>query len=211
MHKIILLFVIHLCILSVSAQSQWEIEAVRNINPNNPNNVFWKSASASAKPIAIALPVGMFIGSLINHNKKLQNQSFEVLGSLAIASATTEILKKIVQRPRPYNTDLTVYPDQIDNGYSFPSGHTTVAFSTAASISIITKKWYIAVPAFALASATAYSRLYLGQHYPSDVFVGAVIGTASAFASHWLLKQVSWQVTLSKKDFAVFCFGFNLN
>jgi undecaprenyl-diphosphatase len=190
MHKLLLLFLISLCIIKVSAQAQWEVDVVRNINPSNPNNQFWKSMSSTAKPIAVALPLGMLATSLINHNKQLQKQSFEVLGSLVIASATTQLLKRIVQRPRPYQTYTDIYPDQIDNGYAFPSGHTTTAFSTAASLSIITKKWYISVPAFAWATGVAYSRIYLGQHYPSDVFMGALVGTASGFASHWLMKKM---------------------
>ncbi|MEI6265376.1 MAG: phosphatase PAP2 family protein [Sphingobacteriia bacterium] len=174
----------------VSAQSQWEVDMVRNINPTNPDSKFWKGISASSESFAVALPVGMFASSLINHNKQLQKQSFEVFGSLVIATATTQLLKRIVQRPRPYQTYTDIYPDKIDNGYSFPSGHTTTAFSTAASLSIITKKWYVAVPAFAWATGVAYSRMYLGQHYPSDVFMGALVGTASGFASHWLMKKI---------------------
>jgi undecaprenyl-diphosphatase len=190
MHKLLLLFLFSLCIFEVSAQSQWEVDMVRNINPTNPDNPFWKGISATAEPIAVALPLGMFATSLINHNKQLQKQSYEVLGSLVIATATTQLLKRIVQRPRPYQTYTEIYPDQIDNGYSFPSGHTTTAFSTAASLSIITKKWYVAVPAFAWATGVAYSRMYLGQHYPSDVLMGALVGTASGFASHWLMKKI---------------------
>jgi undecaprenyl-diphosphatase len=191
MHKLFLLLLLSLCIFKVSAQSQWEVDAVRNINPTNPDNTFWKGLSASAEPIAVALPLGMFATSLISHNKQLQKQSLEVLGSLVIASATTQLLKRIVQRPRPYQTYTDIYPDKIDNGYAFPSGHTTTAFSTAASLSIITKKWYVAVPAFAWATGVAYSRIYLGQHYPSDVFMGALVGTASGFASHWLMKKIN--------------------
>lgn len=191
MYKLILLFLISLCIFKVSAQSQWEVDAVRNINPTNPDSKFWKGLSVSAEPIVVALPLGMFATSLINHNKQLQKQSIEVFGSLVIATATTQLLKRIVQRPRPYQTYTDIYPDQIDIGYSCPSGHTTTAFSTAASLTIITKKWYVAVPVFAWATRVAYSRMYLGQHYPSDVFIGALVGTASGFASHWLMKKMS--------------------
>ena len=185
---------ITLCVLSIglnlSAQAQWEVDAVMRINPDNPNNSMWKGLSASSEPIALAAPLGMFALSLINHNKTLKLQSAEVMGSLVIATAATQILKRVVNRPRPYETYTNIFPDKIDNGYSFPSGHTTTAFSTAMSLTLVTKKWYVAVPAFAWATGVGYSRIYLGQHYPSDVFMGALVGTASGFASHWLMKKI---------------------
>lgn len=176
--------------LNLSAQAQWEVDAVMRINPENPNNSMWKGLSASSEPIALATPLGMFALSLINHNKTLKLQSAEVMGSLVIATAATQILKRVVNRPRPYETYTNIFPDKIDNGYSFPSGHTTTAFSTAMSLTLVTKKWYVAVPAFAWATGVGYSRIYLGQHYPSDVFMGALVGTASGFASHWLMKKI---------------------
>lgn len=197
MKKTLLIFICFLLIeTSLSAQAQWEVDAVMRINPNNPNNAMWKGLSASAEPIALAAPLGMFALSLINHNKTLQLQSVEVMGSLVIATATTQFLKRVVNRPRPYETYTNIFPDKIDNGYSFPSGHTTTAFSTAMSLTMVTKKWYVAIPAFAWASGVGYSRIYLGQHYPSDVFMGALVGTASGLASHWLMKKI----TLAKKE-----------
>ena len=190
MHKLILLFVISLCVFKVSAQSQWEIETVREINPSNPDNKIWNGLSRSVAPIAVGLPIGMFAASLINNNKQLKQQSFEVFGSLIIATATSQALKRIVKRPRPYLTNAGIYPDEIDDGYAFPSGHSSIAFATAASLSIINHKWYVVVPTFAWATGVAYSRIYLGQHYPSDVLMGAMIGTASGFASHWLMKKI---------------------
>lgn len=180
------------------AQSDWEINTLRNINPQSPDNIVWKGLSYSAEPIAVAIPAGMFATALFTHDKKLKNQSLQVLGSLAIATATTQILKRVIHKPRPYETYSEVYPNKIESGKSFPSGHTTTAFSTAMSLTMITKKWYVAVPAFTWAASVGYSRLYLGQHYPSDVIMGAFVGTASGFLSDWLTKKI---LTRKKKIF----------
>ena len=187
------------CILffqSVFSQGQWEVDMMRNINPNPPTSNFWKNVSGSAGTISLGIPTGMLLVSIINHDKKLQKQSFEVIGSLAIATVTTQLLKRIVNRPRPYESYNDIYPDEFESGKSFPSGHTTTAFSTATSLTLTTKKWYIAVPAFAWVTSVGYSRMYLGEHYPSDVLMGAAVGTASAFASQWIMKKI----ILKKKE-----------
>lgn len=182
-----------------SAQDIWEVEMVRAINPNHPDNGLLKGISSSAEPISVAVPAGMLALSLLQKNKALQKQSFEILGSLAIGTATTQLLKRIVKRPRPYETYAEIYPDEFETGRSFPSGHTTTAFATAASLTLTAKKWYIAVPAFAWATTVGYSRIYLGQHYPSDIMMGALVGTASGFASHWLMKKLNAPYTNKKK------------
>lgn len=194
--KIVISVVCILFIQSVFSQGQWEVDMVRNVNPNPPSSNFWKNVSVSTYPITIGIPAGMLMVSIINHDKKLQKQSFEVIGSLAIATVTTQLLKRIVNRPRPYESYTGIYPDVFESGKSFPSGHTTTAFSTATSLTLTTKKWYIAVPAFAWATSVGYSRMYLGEHYPSDVLMGAAVGTASAFASQWIMKKI----ILKKKE-----------
>jgi membrane-associated phospholipid phosphatase len=185
------LSIICLCfILSGFTQANWEYEFVKKVNPENPNSAVWKTFSASTNPIAVALPLGLFAGYLITHDKSLGKNACESGLSLAISSLTTQSIKLLVERPRPYETHTDIYPDEIDNAYSFPSGHTSTAFATATSITLITKKWYYAVPAFAWATGVGYSRMYLGQHYPSDVFVGALVGAGGAVASHWLTKKI---------------------
>jgi membrane-associated phospholipid phosphatase len=56
-----------------------------------------------------------------------------------------------------------------EKGLSFPSQHTSFAFATATALSLQYRKWWVVVPAYTWAAMVGYSRLYLGQHYPSDV------------------------------------------
>ena len=172
------------------SQAKWEYEFVRGVNVRYPVNPTWKTFSSTAKPISVAIPFGMLAVSLISENKPLESGAYEAVGSLAIATVGTEILKKLVKRPRPYQTYNNIYPDEVDLSNSFPSGHTSVAFASATSLFLVTKKWYLGIPALGWATAVGYSRIYLGQHYPSDVLVGAVVGAGSAFASHWIHKKI---------------------
>jgi hypothetical protein len=74
--------------------------------------------------------------------------------------------------------------------HSFPSGHTTTAFTMALIMShMINKKvWSILLPLLALIAA--YSRVYLAQHFPTDLLAGMCIGIVSAILSLLVYKKI---------------------
>ena len=176
-------------LLPLQAQN-WDINTVRSINPEDPNSAFWETTSGSAYVFSVGIPIGTWIHGTVHNNKQTQHNAYAMIGSLAIASVITQTLKLTIDRPRPYQTYDDVYPHTYIDGESFPSGHTTIAFATATSLALEYKKWYITVPAYAWAAGVGYSRKYLGQHYPSDVIAGAVVGTGSAFLGHWLSNKI---------------------
>ncbi len=169
----------------------WEVNWLNNMNPDHPNSNFQINISKSVYPFALATPLSMLSVGLIKKDKKLQHQSFKIIGSLLINTAITQGLKYAINRQRPYEAYPTIInPYNIETDASFPSGHTSTAFALATSISLQNKKWYVVISAFAWASSVGYSRMYLGEHYPTDVFAGAVIGIGSAYLSNWLNKKL---------------------
>jgi membrane-associated phospholipid phosphatase len=71
--------------------------------------------------------------------------------------------------------------------YSFPSGHAAIAFTGATLIERNSGE-FLGIPAYALAAFTGFERVEAGRHFPSDVLVGAAIGSFSAGifdALHW--------------------------
>lgn len=187
----ILLFVFQLN----SFAQNLDIDILKNINQNR-NQKLDKSLnffSKSVYPVSLAAPLSMIGAGLIQKDKNLQRQGLTSLTSLTVSMGTTYVLKKIIARERPYEKYPFITPYYIENDPSFPSGHTTAAFSTATSLSLTFKKWYVVVPAYTWASTVAYSRLHLGVHYPSDVLAGAVIGAGSAWicykANRWLQRK----------------------
>ena len=180
-----------LLIISASSNAQnWDINLLNNINPDNPSSGYWQKTSASTYAVSVGVPATQLIVGFIKKDKKLQNQGWEIVGGLAINTIVTQGLKYTINRERPYDKyPLLIHPYQIENDKSFPSGHTSTAFSLATSLSIQYKKWYVVVPAYAWASSVGYSRLYLGEHYPTDVLAGAAIGAGSAWLSHYLNKK----------------------
>ena len=98
------------------------------------------------------------------------NEKMAETGTLAAAAfmesgTIAYSLKKIVGRRRPLSSERD----------SFPSGHTTLAFTMATVGGHEYPK--LRIPLYAAAFGTAFARVYLGRHYPSDVIVGALIGT----------------------------------
>ncbi len=168
----------------------WDVNVVKALNPIHPNSFVAKGLSASVYPIGIAIPVTTFIIGEVKKDAKTKVQAYEQIGSIAISAIIAEALKKGINRERPYQKYSGIYPYQYETGESFPSGHTTIAFATATTISLQYKKWYVVVPAYVWAASCGYSRLYLGEHYTTDVLAGAAIGTGSAFVSHWLTKKI---------------------
>lgn len=167
-----------------------EVDLLKNINSQTHSSDYWKTMNASVYPISIASPLTILSIGYLKKDKQLQQQGWQNLGALVINTVVTQGLKYGINRERPYEKYPTViYPYQIDNDPSFPSGHTSTAFTTATSLSINFKKWYVVVPAYAWAASVGYARMYLGEHYPTDVLAGAVIGTGSAFLSNWLTKK----------------------
>jgi membrane-associated phospholipid phosphatase len=176
---------------ALQAQSISEVNTVRRINPDNPNSAVWTNFSNTFKYISVGVPVGYFIAGIIHSNKVLKQKAVFTAASILLNTATTALLKNLVKRERPYNVYTGIFPNKIESDYSYPSGHTSSAFATATSLAIATKKWYVAVPAFAWSAGVGYSRLYLGQHYPSDVMMGAFVGISSALICHWATRQLA--------------------
>ena len=100
-------------------------------------------------------------------------------------------LKQAIGRERP--SDLYAAPKPLvhaPHDGSFPSGHATVGFACATTLAFYAPR---AAPAFfLLAAAIAWSRVYVGVHYPLDVLGGAVLGIAIAFALRVMARRWRW-------------------
>lgn len=99
----------------------------------------------------------------------------DLLIAVGISAGVTEILKLVFKRKRPENRDQDIVVLQ---NLSFPSGHSAYAFAT--SIALMTIPSMSILPVL-VATLVAFSRVYLGQHYLSDVLAGATIGTLVSY------------------------------
>lgn len=115
---------------------------------------------------------------------------------LLIAYASTgilaQIIKPILQSPRPksffYPAHLSFFMDDIihNGNTSFPSGHTVTAFAMATVLVMYTEKKWQQLLLLVLAILVGFSRIYLSQHFLTDVLAGSFIGVAGALLCvHW--------------------------
>lgn len=83
-------------------------------------------------------------------------------------------LKPLIARARPNEIMGAIIVGSGSDGFSFPSGHATIAFAMAVVLSHKEPKWKWVF--YTLAVLISLSRIYLGVHYPLDVVFGAFLG-----------------------------------
>jgi len=122
--------------------------------------------------------------------KKFDFREFAfVMGSPLVAAGITSIIKEVVRRDRPYIKYDFIQKKGSGGGFSFPSGHTAFAFSLATSLTIKKPGWRTALPMFVWASGVAISRMYLGVHYPTDIYGGILVGISSSILLYHIIYE----------------------
>lgn len=110
--------------------------------------------------------------------------------ALLLATLVSDyLLKPVVHRERPFvsSPEFDVIGGR-PHDPSFPSGHAANAFGGAVALTRIAPAG--AVVWWGLAVAVAYSRVYLGVHYPADVIAGAIVGVAAGLIATSLFARV---------------------
>jgi membrane-associated phospholipid phosphatase len=140
--------------------------------------------SNSLPYVAYSIPSALFIGGMVRHDGEMRQNALYIGSSAAIDLGVTLLLKTIFKRRRPFVQNLKIVAVYNAGSTSFPSGHTSTSFAVATALSRAYPKWYVIAPAYLWAGSVGFSRMYLGVHYPSDVFGGALLGSTTS----WLLR-----------------------
>lgn len=124
------------------------------------------STGAKAGGTAVVPLVGlMFVAGRFSPEGRFRAATYDFAQALVVNGAYTGILKHAAQRTRPDGSDRL----------SFPSGHTSTAFSLAA-VADHHYGWKVALPAYAAAAGIGLSRIESDRHHLSDVLAGATLG-----------------------------------
>lgn len=110
------------------------------------------------------------------------------------------LIKNAVARTRPYDMveGITLLVDKLSD-YSFPSGHTLIAFEFFGVLCMLPIKKIYKVLAGVFAFLMAFSRLYLYVHFPSDVIAGMVLGFLFGIMGVRIINMIAEEQKLKKQ------------
>ncbi|MFF8186033.1 phosphatase PAP2 family protein [Microbacterium sp. NPDC016588] len=117
------------------------------------------------------------------------------LVQISVPWALVDLVKIIVQRPRPSSAALP-FPTGVDPvTFSYPSGHTAFAAALATWVVLSTAgrtQVTLSILGAVFVVVTAWSRMYLGAHYPLDVTASIILVSAGSLAIYKVCQSVPW-------------------
>ncbi|MCC6544297.1 MAG: phosphatase PAP2 family protein [Nitrospirae bacterium] len=166
------IFVILLFIDNIALES---IEFVRS--PYLKNIMSWLSYLGQGWVQVVVCFILIAIGLIIKKDEKIVNAGKRGIYAVAASGLLSQIIKHIIGRPRPKVLEalgFTLGPSILPGFDSFPSGHATSAFAFAYTLSTFIP--WMRYPLYGYALLVCISRIYVGAHFPSDVFAGILLG-----------------------------------
>jgi len=175
----------------MNALFRWDTALFRFIN-GLPHSPFLDGVAATLSGIGeggfVWIIAGLYL--IIREEKRDHGFLFPITSVGILGYILSDTLKNFFGRMRPDSLSQTIVVGSIPSGYSFPSTHTTLSFAYAFLLSY--KEPALRIWFFILAALIGFSRIYLGHHFPFDVFAGVMLG----FAIGWGI----WAIYNRKHD-----------
>lgn len=177
--------------------SQWDIDLLLALNGSDStylDGIMWTITRTSTW---LLLFCALFY-IIIRNNRIKQSLFIFVLVALLITLAdqvASGICKPLFQRFRPTHDPIVGPMIDIVNGYrggkyGFFSSHASNTFAGATFFALLFRSTPVSIVLFIWATLCTYSRLYLGVHYPTDIFAGLTFGIFSGYLFHFLYLYV---------------------
>lgn len=143
---------------------------------------------------------------VVRNHENLVNIGLVVLGAtfcVMFADGMADgIVKPLVERYRPCNDPFIKYSIHVvdgyrSSGYSFFSAHAANTMSITLYFTLVIRSKLLTVTMFAWSFANCWTRLYLGQHYPSDIIVGIAWGLLAGYVAYRVYTKLCNKQSLS--------------
>lgn len=139
-----------------------------------------------------ALPLIIFgVYFFSKKRKKIGKMALKIIGAVILVALVEHITNQVVARPRPFISHNEVY--QLaklfapPTDFSFPSGHTALAFAMSFSVLVDWKKFglILLIPALLI----GLSRIFVGVHYSTDILGGIITAALSVFIIEFFINR----------------------
>lgn len=146
----------------------------------------------AAKYLILLVPLHLVL-VWIGGDRKMRFVALTSVTAIVIALAINQVIGFVAFSPRPFAIGLGNQLIEHRDSSSMPSNHATLFFAYAATL-LIFRAIGLGLAALVVGLIVAWSRIYLGIHYPGDMLGAAVTSTAAAFAAVWLMARSGTRV-----------------
>ena len=176
---------------------------------NGSDSLFWDGFMWISTNMLTWIPLAVVLLYVILKNNKIK-EALVIIALLGVVIALADqissgICKPYFARFRPTQDPELMFQIDIVNGYrggiyGFISSHAANTFAVAVFLSLILKSGSLAIILFIWATLNAISRIYLGVHYPGDIFFGTLVGVGAGILIYMIYKKLQ-QKLLKQSNF----------
>ena len=162
---------------------------------NGSDSLFWDGFMWIATNMRTWIPMAIVLLYVIFKNNKIK-ETLLIIGLIALVFTLSDQIssgfcKPYFARFRPTQDPELMFQIDIVNGYrggmyGFTSSHAANTFGLAVFLSLVIKNWALSIFLFIWAAVNAYSRMYLGVHYPGDILFGTLTGLGVGILVYYL-------------------------
>ena len=162
---------------------------------NGSDSLFWDGCMLVYTSMAVWAPLALMMLYVLMKNNNIKDFLLLVVLIALVATLTDQIssgfCKPFFARWRPTNDPMLMYAVDVVNEtrggkYGFTSSHAANSFGIATFIMLLIRNRALSVSLMTWAAMNAFTRIYLGVHYPGDILAGTVIGVVVGWAVYRL-------------------------
>jgi undecaprenyl-diphosphatase len=162
---------------------------------NGSDSLFWDGCMLVYTSMAVWMPLAAILLYVLIKNNNIKD-FFLLIVLVAVVATLTDtissgICKPFFERWRPTNDPMLMYAVDVVNEtrggrFGFTSSHAANSFGIATFVSLLIRNRALSVSLVIWAAMNAFTRIYLGVHYPGDILAGTMIGIVVGWAVYRL-------------------------